>query len=158
MNTLNTVMILNFGDMDIYNIRKCQFLFSFNKTKQIKSKGEGDLFIIYEDDGVHYSSAEDDYNDEVENNYGRVIVLMVLITALLMVWLVLVVDYNLSPLLPSCSTPLLSPLLPSCSTPLSPSLFFSAFFSAPLFTTTNIFIDFLIIQKYRMELYYIFPL
>ena len=42
----------------------------FQQDQEIKRKGEGDLFIIYEDDGVHYSSAEGYYNDEVENNYG----------------------------------------------------------------------------------------
>ena len=42
----------------------------FQQDQEIKRKGEGDLFIIYEDDGVHYSGAEGYYNDEVENNYG----------------------------------------------------------------------------------------
>ena len=39
----------------------------FQQDQEIKRKGEGDLFIIYEDDGVHYSGAED---DDVEDNYG----------------------------------------------------------------------------------------
>ena len=42
----------------------------FQQDQEIKSKGAGDLLIIYEDDGVHYSGAEGYYNDEVENNYG----------------------------------------------------------------------------------------
>ena len=38
--------------------------------------GEGSLFVIYEDDGVHYSGAEDEEeaystgNEEIEDNYG----------------------------------------------------------------------------------------
>ena len=38
----------------------------FQQDQEIKKKGEGDLFIIYEYDEVHYSSAEDenDYDDE----------------------------------------------------------------------------------------------
>ena len=49
----------------------------FQQDQEIKRKGEGDLFIIYEDDGVHYSGAEDgeeaystgpddDFNDRVD--------------------------------------------------------------------------------------------
>ena len=40
----------------------------FNDNQPIKTTGEGSLFVIYEDDGVHYSSASED--DEVEDNYG----------------------------------------------------------------------------------------
>lgn len=36
----------------------------FQQDQQIKNEGEGDLFIIYEDDGVHYSSASDDDDDD----------------------------------------------------------------------------------------------
>ena len=32
----------------------------FQQDQEIKTKGVGDLFIIYEDDGVHYSGAEDE--------------------------------------------------------------------------------------------------
>ena len=32
----------------------------FHDDQPIKTEGEGDLFIIYEDEGVHYSSASDD--------------------------------------------------------------------------------------------------
>ena len=42
----------------------------FRQDQEIKTEGQGDLFVIYEDDGVHYSGAEGYYNDEVENNYG----------------------------------------------------------------------------------------
>ena len=41
----------------------------FNDNQLIKTTGEGSLFVIYQDDGVHYSSAEEDEN-EVEDNYG----------------------------------------------------------------------------------------
>ena len=40
----------------------------FHDNQPIKTTGEGSLFVIYEDDGVHYSSASED--DEVEDNYG----------------------------------------------------------------------------------------
>ena len=40
----------------------------FQQDQEIKREGEGDLFILYEDDGVHYSSASDD--EAVEDNYG----------------------------------------------------------------------------------------
>ena len=40
----------------------------FHDNQPIKTTGEGSLFIIYEDNGVHYSSASED--DEVEDNYG----------------------------------------------------------------------------------------
>lgn len=40
----------------------------FHDNQPIKTTGEGSLFVIYEDDGVHYSSASDD--DAVEDNYG----------------------------------------------------------------------------------------
>lgn len=39
----------------------------FQQDQEIKREGQGDLFVMYEDDGLHYSSAED---DEVEDNYG----------------------------------------------------------------------------------------
>ena len=39
----------------------------FQQDQEIKNEGQGDLFVIYEDDGVHYSSAED---DDDEDNYG----------------------------------------------------------------------------------------
>ena len=39
----------------------------FHDNQPIKKTGEGSLFVIYEDDGVHYSSASD---DDVEDNYG----------------------------------------------------------------------------------------
>ena len=39
----------------------------FQQDQEIKTKGVGDLFIIYEDDGVHYSGADD---EEVEDHYG----------------------------------------------------------------------------------------
>ena len=42
----------------------------FHDDQPIKTTGEGSLFVIYEDDGVHYSGDEGYYNDEVENNYG----------------------------------------------------------------------------------------
>ena len=35
----------------------------FQQDQEIKREGEGDLFVIYEDDGVHYSSASDDDDD-----------------------------------------------------------------------------------------------
>ena len=49
----------------------------FQQDQEIKRKGEGDLFIIYEDDEVHYSGVEDeeeaystgpddDFNDRVD--------------------------------------------------------------------------------------------
>ena len=46
----------------------------FQQDQEIMKTGEGSLFIIYEDDGVHYSGAEDE--DDVEDNYGPVIVIM----------------------------------------------------------------------------------
>lgn len=36
----------------------------FQQDQEIKREGEGDLFILYEDDGVHYSSASDDDDDD----------------------------------------------------------------------------------------------
>ena len=36
----------------------------FQQDQEIKKEGEGDLFILYEDDGVHYSSASDDDEDD----------------------------------------------------------------------------------------------
>ena len=39
----------------------------FQDDQPIMKTGEGSLFVIYEDDGVHYSGAED---DDVEDNYG----------------------------------------------------------------------------------------
>ena len=39
----------------------------FQDDQPIMRTGEGSLFVIYEDDGVHYSGAED---DDVEDNYG----------------------------------------------------------------------------------------
>lgn len=39
----------------------------FHHNQPIKTTGEGSLFVIYQDDGVHYSGAED---DDVEDNYG----------------------------------------------------------------------------------------
>ena len=39
----------------------------FQQDQEIKTKGVGDLFIIYEDDGVHYSGTDD---EEVEDHYG----------------------------------------------------------------------------------------
>ena len=38
----------------------------FREDQEIKTKGEGSLFVIYRDDGVHYSSASDD-----DNQYNR---------------------------------------------------------------------------------------
>ena len=35
----------------------------FRQDQEIKTEGQGDLFVIYEDDGVHYSGAEDDDED-----------------------------------------------------------------------------------------------
>ena len=35
----------------------------FQQDQEIKMEGQGDLFVIYEDDGVHYSSASDDDED-----------------------------------------------------------------------------------------------
>ena len=38
----------------------------FRQDQEIKTEGQGDLFVIYEDDGVHYSGAEDeDYETAV---------------------------------------------------------------------------------------------
>ena len=38
----------------------------FQQDQEIKNEGQGDLFVIYEDDGVHYSGAEDeDYETSV---------------------------------------------------------------------------------------------
>lgn len=47
----------------------------FQDDQPITRTGEGSLFVIYQDDGVHYSGAEDEegyYNPptEIENNYG----------------------------------------------------------------------------------------
>ena len=48
----------------------------FQDDQPIKTTGEGSLFVIYEDDGVHYSGAEDEEeaystgNEEIEDNYG----------------------------------------------------------------------------------------
>ena len=39
----------------------------FQDDQPIMRTGGGSLFVIYEDDGVHYSGAED---DDVEDNYG----------------------------------------------------------------------------------------
>ena len=39
----------------------------FQDDQPIITTGKGSLFVIYEDDGVHYSGAED---DDVEDNYG----------------------------------------------------------------------------------------
>ena len=36
----------------------------FQQDQEIKREGEGDLFVLYEDDGVHYSSASDDDEDD----------------------------------------------------------------------------------------------
>ena len=36
----------------------------FQQDQEIKREGEGGLFILYEDDGVHYSSASDDDDDD----------------------------------------------------------------------------------------------
>lgn len=36
----------------------------FQQDQEIKTEGQGDLFVMYEDDGVHYSSASDD--DEID--------------------------------------------------------------------------------------------
>lgn len=39
----------------------------FQDDQPIKTVGEGSMFVLYEDDGVHYSSAsDDDGNQEVE--------------------------------------------------------------------------------------------
>ena len=35
----------------------------FRQDQEIKTEGQGDLFVIYEDDGVHYSGAEDEDED-----------------------------------------------------------------------------------------------
>ena len=40
----------------------------FREDQEIKTKGEGSLFVIYIDEGVHYSSASDD-----DNQYNIVI-------------------------------------------------------------------------------------
>lgn len=42
----------------------------FHDNQPIKTTGEGSLFVIYEDDGVHYSGAEDEDENDVEDNYG----------------------------------------------------------------------------------------
>ena len=45
----------------------------FQDDQPIMKTGEGSLFVIYEDDGVHYSGAEDEEeagNEEIEDNYG----------------------------------------------------------------------------------------
>ena len=30
------------------------------------------MFVLYEDDGVHYSSASDDYDGDSPDNYGTI--------------------------------------------------------------------------------------
>ena len=46
----------------------------FQDNQPIKTMGEGSLFVLYEEDGVHYSSASDDESDEEgtgpDGNYG----------------------------------------------------------------------------------------
>tara|TARA_B100001093_G_C26290357_1_gene785000 strand:+ start:109 stop:543 length:435 start_codon:yes stop_codon:yes gene_type:complete len=40
----------------------------FREDQEIKTKGEGSLFVLYRDEGIHYSSASDDdtqYNSDV---------------------------------------------------------------------------------------------
>ena len=59
---------------DIYNIRKSCIRSVSTRSTNKKKTGEGSLFVIYEDDGVHYSGAEDEEdvedNEEIEDNYG----------------------------------------------------------------------------------------
>ena len=44
----------------------------FQDDQPIKTRGEGSLFVIYEYDGVHYSSASDDYDGDSPDNYGTI--------------------------------------------------------------------------------------
>ncbi len=44
----------------------------FHDNQQIKTTGEGSLFVLYEDDGVHYSSASDDDDGYSPDNYGTI--------------------------------------------------------------------------------------
>ena len=43
----------------------------FRQDQEIKTEGQGDLFVIYEDDGVHYSGASDDDEDDDTLLYHR---------------------------------------------------------------------------------------
>ena len=42
----------------------------FREDQEIKTKGEGSLFVIYRDEGVHYRSASDDDNQYNSNIHG----------------------------------------------------------------------------------------
>ena len=44
----------------------------FQDDQPIKTRGEGSMFVLYEDDGVHYSSASDDYDGDSPDNYGTI--------------------------------------------------------------------------------------
>ena len=44
----------------------------FQDDQPIKTTGEGSMFVLYEDDGVHYNSASDDDNPECVNYDGNV--------------------------------------------------------------------------------------
>lgn len=49
----------------------------FQDDQQIKTTGEGSLFVIYQDDGVHYSGVEDEQETystgpDDDHNYGTV--------------------------------------------------------------------------------------
>ena len=44
----------------------------FQDDQPIKTIGEGSMFVLYEDDDVHYSSASDDYDGDSPDNYGTI--------------------------------------------------------------------------------------
>jgi len=52
--------------------KKMPVFVKFHPEQQIKNEGEGDLFIIYEDDGVHYESASDDDDCRPDIDEGSV--------------------------------------------------------------------------------------
>ena len=43
----------------------------FRQDQEIKTEGQGDLFVIYEDDGVHYSGAEDEDENTIHRFHGN---------------------------------------------------------------------------------------
>ena len=61
----NTVMMQNIGYCKKNGIKSVQYLFSLREDQEIKTKGEGSLFVIYADEEVHCSASDDDnqYSD-----------------------------------------------------------------------------------------------